>query len=505
MMSTRGLRARASATRSRKRAAPPSRMERASRATRVSARNGGNPYSMRRRQFSLSRSAATPAFSAWAASSSSEKSPVESVECTWGPAGSRSGSAALAGETPERSDTTIAATRTFRRPTLGGAALAVPATTVSATIAPSPVRASRTGLASSRRPRPSRTPRPDRSPPRRACAGVARRARAPRAPERGPWGPPAARAARTLRPQSRRGTRPPPRPPRGVPAHRRADGGNSERHRFDERPSHPFVPRRGGEHVRRRQVLQHVPDGAGHVQAVGDAELDGAPFERGALGPLADEQETRRRHVGAETRQRLDEQVEPLDRHETPEPGDDVCPGRDPEARAGLLPGRRAGTQPLGRDAARHRHELRTASDTTRQVLLRPALREGDDPVAPRGRQPLERRVDGGAQPAPVPVEDVAVGLVDDGGHPGDPRRAAADEAALPAVRVDDLRPRGRDEAGEPGERHHVRDERNLAAQRRHVDEPAPTPAGVPEDRGVGLPEGDRGGPAVARAPEPPD
>ena len=135
-------------------------------------------------------------------------------------------------------------------------------------------------------------------------------------------------------------------------------------------------------------------------------------------------------------------------------------------------------------------------------MLLRPALREGDDPVAPRGRQPLERRVDGGAQPAPVPVEDVAVGLVDDGGHAGDPRREAADEAGLRGVRVDDLRPRGSDEADEPVERHHVRDERNLATQRRHVDEPAPTPAGVREDRGVGLAEGDGEGAVVARAPE---
>src|SRR2546430_10708644 len=31
----------------------------------------------------------SPAFSAWAASSSSEKSPVESVECTWSTAGDR--------------------------------------------------------------------------------------------------------------------------------------------------------------------------------------------------------------------------------------------------------------------------------------------------------------------------------------------------------------------------------------------------------------------------------
>ena len=92
--------------------------------------------------------------------------------------------------------------------------------------------------------------------------------------------------------------------------------------------------------------------------------------------------------------------------------------------------------------------------------------------------------------------------LVDDGGHAGDPRREAADEAGLRGVRVDDLGPLGGDEAQELGERCEVGDERHLAAQRRHVDEAAPAPAGVLEHRGIGLAERDGERARVARALE---
>src|SRR5205814_545703 len=81
-------------------------------------------------------------------------------------------------------------------------------------------------------------------------------------------------------------------------------------------------------------------------------------------------------------------------------------------------PRRRRRAEPRRRHAARHRHILRRASDPTRQVLVRASLGERDDPVAPRGCPPLERRIDGGAPRTKVPVEDVAVRLVDDGGHP---------------------------------------------------------------------------------------
>src|SRR5207245_2862308 len=80
-------------------------------------------------------------------SRASAKSSVETLEFTWSTAGSRPSSAARAGETPEMSDTTTAATRTFRRPTLGGAGLVVSAATVPATIAPSLVRAETTSPA----------------------------------------------------------------------------------------------------------------------------------------------------------------------------------------------------------------------------------------------------------------------------------------------------------------------------------------------------------------------
>ena len=64
---------------------------------------------------------------------------------------------------------------------------------------------------------------------------------------------------------------------------------------------------------------------------------------------------------------------------------------------------------------------------------------------------------------------------------------------------MDDLGPLGGDEADKPVERGRVGDERHLSAQRRHVDEPAATPPGVLEDRGVGLAKGDAERTRVAR------
>jgi len=96
----------------------------------------------------------------------------------------------------------------------------------------------------------------------------------------------------------------------------------------------------------------------------------------------------------------------------------------------------------------------------------------------------------------------VAVGLVDDGGHPHEPRREPADETRLRRVRVDDVRPLGGDDAAKPEERAEVTERRHGAAERRDVDEPhAASPRGL-ERRGVGLTERDCQRHLVARALE---
>ena len=176
--------------------------------------------------------------------------------------------------------------------------------------------------------------------------------------------------------------------------------------------------------------------------------------------------------------------------------------GLHPKTRARHRPRRRRRAKPRRRHAARHRHILRRAPDPTRQVLLGAALGERDDAVAPDGRPPLQRRIDGGAPRAKVPVEHVAVWLVDDGGHAREPRREAPDEAGFGGVGVNDVGPLGADEADQLPERHDVGDERHLAPERRHVEEPAPAPAGVLEHRVVGLAERDGQRAKVARALE---
>src|SRR5438445_2151453 len=120
------------------------------------------------------------------------------------------------------------------------------------------------------------------------------------------------------------------------------------------------------------------------------------------------------------------------------------------------------------------------------EVLVDPALGEGHDAIGPARGETLERHVEGRAAGAVVAVEDVAVRLVDDGRHPGQPRRQPPDEARLGRVGVDDRRPPRAYHAPEVDERGHVA-RPDLAAERGDVEQRHAAAARVIHAGGVGL------------------
>src|SRR5207244_3535357 len=74
---------------------------------------------------------------------------------------------------------------------------------------------------------------------------------------------------------------------------------------------------------------------------------------------------------------------------------------------------------------------------------------------------------------AVVPIENVAVRLVDHRGHAPDPRGQAADESGLRRVCVDDRRPLMLDQSEQLAERSPIVERGELPAAGRHVHDPA--------------------------------
>ncbi len=102
-----------------------------------------------------------------------------------------------------------------------------------------------------------------------------------------------------------------------------------------------------------------------------------------ALGPIADEQDSRRRDPGNEARQRAHEEIEALDRDEAAEADDDDLAGIETEPLSRQGPRRRRRAELSGRHTARHRDVLSGSADAARQMLRAAAVGQRDDAVGP--------------------------------------------------------------------------------------------------------------------------
>ena len=122
--------------------------------------------------------------------------------------------------------------------------------------------------------------------------------------------------------------------------------------------------------------------------------------------------------------------------------------GRQPERGARRVTRRRR----RQRDTRRHHHVLVRAADPRREQLVAHLAADGDEARRHVRERPLDGRDRARHARREVPVEQVAVEGVDPDRHPGEHRRAPAQDARLRGVRVDDVRAELADLADEGGE-----------------------------------------------------
>ena len=207
---------------------------------------------------------------------------------------------------------------------------------------------------------------------------------------------------------------------------------------------------------------------------IGHPERGGVALQRDALLAVTDQQHVGVGHAAGELGQRGHQQVEALDRHEPAHPGDHERVRSQPQA--GARRPREPARRRAARRSARRWEPPRTArpADAAREMLLDLAGRRASTMRVrpPRGHALQHRRTAVRSCAAPVAVEDVAVRLVDDHRHAGQPRGQPADESGLRGVRVHDAgRARGGSAATSWPTRGQVAQRMHLAAERRHLDD----------------------------------